>query len=43
MFGVSVMGGYVYCGEVILEFVGCYIFGDFVLGMVWGLCEGGDG
>jgi glucose/arabinose dehydrogenase len=35
--GRSVTGGYVYRGQQYPEMQGFYIFGDFVLGMIWSL------
>jgi len=42
--GCSVTGGYVYRGEILPEWYGVYIFGDFCNGKVWGIlpAENGD-
>lgn len=43
-FGCSVVGGYVYRGELEPELQGIYLFGDFCTGLVWGMVqnEAGD-
>ncbi len=35
----ALIGGYVYRGEAIPELQGTYIFGDFCLGLIWGLSQ----
>ena len=42
-FGGAVIGGYVYRGERLPALRGRYLFGDFVLGTVWGLSLAEDG
>jgi glucose/arabinose dehydrogenase len=41
--GVSVTGGVVYRGEVLPEFYGIYLYGDYGSGRVWGLLRNPDG
>lgn len=36
------MGGYVYYGKVFLELDGVYVYGDFVIGKLWGFCYDGE-
>lgn len=42
-FGKSVTGGYVYRGTENPDFVGQYIYGDFVTGRIWSLSPDGSG
>ncbi|HSM25208.1 MAG TPA: PQQ-dependent sugar dehydrogenase, partial [Anaerolineaceae bacterium] len=41
--GCSVTGGYVYRGEILDEWYGIYIFGDFCNGNIWGLLPDAEG
>ena len=41
--GCSVTGGYVYRGDLLDEWNGIYIFGDFCNGNIWGLLPDADG
>lgn len=41
--GESVIGGYVYRGDLIPELQGKYVFGDFVDGKAWAFTLNGDG
>ena len=41
--GCSVTGGFVYRGELLPEFYGIYLFGDYCTGSVWGLLGAADG
>jgi glucose/arabinose dehydrogenase len=42
-FGCSVVGGYVYRGEAILELQGVYLFADYCSGLTWGMGHDADG
>lgn len=41
--GCSITGGHVVRGEVLPEWNGVYLFGDFCRGTIWGLLQGPDG
>jgi glucose/arabinose dehydrogenase len=41
--GCSVTGGYVYRGEMLPEWQGVYVYGDFCSGQMWGLVQHSDG
>jgi glucose/arabinose dehydrogenase len=35
--GITVIGGYVYRGDQLLEWQGIYVYGDYGTGLIWGL------
>lgn len=41
--GCSITGGYVYRGELLPEFYGIYLVGDYCTGFVWGLLRDANG
>jgi quinoprotein glucose dehydrogenase len=41
--GLSITGGITYTGKAVPELAGAYVYGDFVLGKIWGLRVSDDG
>lgn len=41
--GLSITGGITYTGKAVPELASAYVYGDFVLGKIWGLRVGDDG